>query len=100
MSKSMSFQELKVNYFDKLEKFVPVVDRVHGSHHPEFHDVKRIWETINMKTKLAGDAKLELTEEFKELRQVTTDYLVPNDVCETFEWVYNILKVADLTYHA
>lgn len=100
MSKKNSFQEVKRTYFGQLEKFVPVVDRVHGGSHPEFHDVKRVWETINMKTKVAGNTKPDLTDEFKELREITNNYLVPSDVCETYEWVYNVLKIVDEAFNA
>lgn len=98
MMQQLSFNELKINYFDKLDKFITVVDRVHGNSHPEIHEVKRIWEIINRKIKLSKDIKPELTNEFLELKNITNNYFVPGDVCETFEWVYNVLKATDLAY--
>ena len=32
---------------------------------------------------------------FRELRSVTDNYAIPNDVCEAFETTYNALKRAD-----
>lgn len=99
MSKQLTFNEVKENQLKTLVKYVPVVDRVHGAHHPEFHEVRSIFETIVEKTKSAGNNKPELTIEFIRLREVTSNYKVPGDVCETYEAVYNILEVVDKAYH-
>lgn len=84
--------------FPTLLKYVPVVDRVHGDHHPEFHDVRRIFETIIQKTKDAKPLKPELNQEFAQLRTITQNYTIPADVCETFEAVYEMLKRVDDAY--
>lgn len=92
------FNEAKEGNFERLEQFVPVVDRVHGGSHPEFHDVRRLFEVINVKTKEAGSEKPDLDNEFKQLREITDNYTVPGDVCESYEGVYNMLAEVDEAY--
>ena len=99
MAKELTFNEIKANQFKRLAQFVPVVDRVHGNHHPEFHDVKKIFEIILEKTKRSGSVKPSLNDEFKQLREITNNYKIPSDVCETYEAVYNMLEESDYVYH-
>lgn len=96
---NLNFNQVKENYFKRLVQYVPIVDRVHGAHHPEFHEVRSLFETINNKTKEAGSNRPELKEEFKRLREVTSNYKVPGDVCESYEAVYNMLEAVDKAYH-
>lgn len=100
MSNSSTFQEVSKRNFKILEQYVPLVDRVHGSHHPEFHDVRTVFEAISQKTKAAGLERPELVEEFAQLREITNNYTLPADVCESYEAVYNMLKEADQAYQA
>ncbi len=90
-----SFNEVLEKNIKRLEQFVPVVDRVHGEHHPEFHEVRRLFEEINRKIKEAGSGKPDLDNEFKQLKEITNNYTVPEDVCETYEAVYNMLAEMD-----
>lgn len=93
------FNEAKEGNFERLEQFVPVVERVHGENHPEFHDVRKLFDEISVKTKKAGSEKPELENEFKQLREITDNYTVPGDVCESYEAVYNMLAELDKAYH-
>ncbi len=93
-----TFNKVKEKHIEKLEQFVPIVDRVHGESHPEFHEVHRLFNVINEKIKKAGTEKPDLDKEFKELRKVTNNYTVPEDVCETYEAVYNMLEELDRAY--
>lgn len=92
------FNQVKDKNMDRLEQYVPIVDRVHGSHHPEFHHVRRVFEELNHKVKAAGVDKPNLDSEFKELREVTSNYAVPGDVCESYEAVYKMLSELDEAY--
>lgn len=92
-----TFNEVKGRNLQKLVQFVPVVARVHGGSHPEFHDVRRLFDEIMAKTK-AADA--ELTPEFKQLREITDNYTVPADVCESYAAVYEMLAELDQAYQA
>ena len=82
-----------------LDLYVPVVDRVHGAHHPEFHEVRALFETLVKKTDEAGENPPKLEKEFLSLRQITDDYTVPGDVCESYEAVYKMLSELDRAYH-
>lgn len=98
MSKELSFNEVKKKYFSMLEQYVPIVERVHGGNHPEFHEVRKLFDMINIKTKEAGKENPELNEEFTKLREFTNNYTVPEDVCESYEAVYNMLAEVDKAY--
>ncbi|NLY47006.1 MAG: iron-sulfur cluster repair di-iron protein, ric [Tissierella sp.] len=94
------FNQVKENNLGRLEQYVPVVARVHGGSHPEFHDVKREFDAIVEKLNKAGAEKAELNEEFAKLRKITDNYTVPGDVCESYEAVYNMLAELDEAYQA
>lgn len=95
---SNKFNQAKENNFKRLEQYVPVVARVHGASHPEFHDVKKVYDRIVSKTNEAGSETPELKEEFASLRKITDNYKVPGDVCESYEAVYNMLEEVDKAY--
>lgn len=92
------FNEIIEKNYDKLEQFVPIVARVHGKTHPEFYDVEKKFNEIKEKIKNGKREGLELDDEFKRLREITDNYTVPKDVCETYEAVYNMLAELDKTY--
>ncbi|MDD2494218.1 MAG: iron-sulfur cluster repair di-iron protein, ric [Tissierellia bacterium] len=100
MSKQLTFNEVKEKYFKTLEQYVPIVARVHGSNHPEFHEVRKEFDSIIKKTKEAGKDMPELNGEFARLREITDNYTVPGDVCESYEAVYNMLAEVDKSYKA
>lgn len=95
-----SFSEAKKKHFKTLNQYVPVVAKVHGGNHPEFYEVRTLFETIVEKTKQAGSKRPELNEEFAKLREITNNYTVPADVCESYEAVYGMLRETDNAYHA
>lgn len=99
MSKS-TFDQAKDNNFKILAQYVPIVDRVHGGTHPEFHEVRKLFDAIIKKTTEAGEERPELSEEFTKLREITNNYTVPGDVCESYEAVYNMLSEVDKAYYA
>lgn len=94
------FNEVKEKHFDKLKLYVPVVARVHGQAHPEFHKVHELYEKITEKIKKEGSETPELKDEFEELRRITDNYKVPSDTCESYEAVYNILSELDEAYNS
>ena len=97
---SKTFNEVKARHFKTLEQYVPIVARVHGDKHPEFHEVHKLFEAINKKTKEAGSEKPELNEEFAKLGEVTNNYTVPAGVGESYEAVYKMLAELDKAYQA
>lgn len=78
-------------HMDTLKTYVPVVARVHGELHPEIHDVKRVFDDIS--EKIESGTNLDI--QFKELRKITDNYTIPNDVCESYEAVYVMLSELD-----
>jgi len=100
MSKRLTFNQAKEKNFKILSQYVPIVDRVHGNTHPEFHEVRKLFDAIIKKTTEAGEERPELNEEFTKLRKITNSYTVPDDVCESYEAVYNMLSEVDKAYYA
>jgi regulator of cell morphogenesis and NO signaling len=99
MSKQLTFEQAIEKHNKNLELYVPVVARVHGGTHPEFYEVHKLYDAINVKIKEAGSNKPTLNEEFSKLREVTNDYTIPEDVCESFAAVYNMLAEMDKAFY-
>ncbi len=95
-----SFNEAKKEHFQILKQYVPIVEKVHGGSHQEFHEVRKLFDSIIEKTKAAGSKKPELNQEFTRLREITNNYTVPGDVCESYEAVYRMLAEIDKAYQA
>ena len=100
MANKQNFNEAKAKHLQTLGQYVPIVARVHGKNHPEFHDVHKLFDTLAKKIKEAGSEAPDLNEEFTKLRKVTNNYTIPGDVCESYEAVYNMLAKLDQAYQA
>ena len=98
MASKQTFHEAKAEHFPKLKQYVPIVAKVHGKNHPEFHEVHKVFDAINQRIKEASSKRPELNEEFAKLREITNNYSVPDDVCESYEAVYNMLAELDRVY--
>lgn len=98
MSKEVTFSQAKDKNLKTLMQYVPVVARVHGGTHPEFYEVRELFDTIVEKLNDSGSDKPSLNKEFSELRKVTDHYTVPGDVCESYEAVYTMLAELDKAY--
>ena len=96
----LKFDEVIKRNFEKLQLFVPIVARVHGENHPEFHDVHKLFDEISAKIKNAAPEKPDLDSELKQLRKITNNYTVPDGVCESCEAVYSMLAEIDKAYQA
>lgn len=74
-------------------RLTPVVEKVHGAHHPELHRVRELTQA------LAADTDGARTGEyFDELRKVTDNYAIPADVCEGFVGAYRALEEAEKSW--
>ncbi len=91
------FDEVKKEHMKTLEMYVPIVARVHGEHHPEFHEVKKVFD--EMKGKF-DKVDADLRDDFARLRKITGNYSVPEDVCESYEAVYKMLEELDNAFHS
>ena len=98
MSKQVNFNQEKETHLKLLAQYVPVVARVHGGNHPEFHQVRKVFDRLVKKVEDAGAGKPDLVDEFVKLREITDNYTVPGDVCESYEAVYNMLAEIDRAY--
>ena len=87
-----------VNTFNKhaeiLERYVPIVARVHGSTHPEFLKVQELYNLLNENIKDENN----LDQIFNDLKEVTNNYEVPSDACESYALVYNMLEDLHKSY--
>ncbi len=97
MSDKTEYDQIRKQYFKTLDQYVPVVARVHGGSHPEFHKVRELYERIVSISKDPDTQKAGIKDIFDELRKVTSDYTVPGDVCESYEAVYKMLEELDLS---
>ena len=61
-------------------------------------DTLRLWSS--KKIKASGMQRPELGDEFAGLREITDNYSVPSDVCESYQAVYNMLAEMDRAYKA
>lgn len=100
MTQQATFKEAWKANQKNLKLYVPVVERVHGKHHPEFYEVRKLFDALVEQIKAAGRGKPQLDEQFQALRLVTENYKVPGDVCESYEAVYHMLAELDQAYHA
>src|SRR5690606_30620500 len=92
------FSEAATRLFPTLKQYVPIGDPVHGEHHPEFDEVRAAFNTVVEKTEAAASIKPELTQQFSNLREITADYTIPDDVCESYAAVFNMLAELDKAY--
>jgi regulator of cell morphogenesis and NO signaling len=90
------FLQLIEQNWNLLSQFVPIVTRVHGKEHPEFLEVKKEFDLMNEKinNKNYNDLKVN----FDNLKNITNNYLVPSDVCETYEACYKMLEKLNNNY--
>ena len=65
----------------ELDKILHVVERVHGEHHPELHEVAKLYGELKQGAHVAD-----------KLRQVTGNFTVPADACPTFAKTYADLE--------
>lgn len=101
MSDMQIFRETVEKHLETLQLYVPIVARVHGMEHPEFHEVKKQCDALFEKINAAdgGASNLpDLKDEFAALRAVTRGYEVPADTCESYEAVYAMLAELDQAY--
>ena len=71
-------------------QLAPIVERVHGGHHPELTRVREITHELQQSYSAARSPEL-----FAELREVTDNYAIPPGVCGAFEATYQALEQFD-----
>lgn len=100
MENKQAFNEATAKHLQTLKQYVPIVAKVHGKNHPEFYEVRKLFDALDKKIKDSGLEGSALNEEFAKLREITNNYTVPGDVCESYEAVYKMLAELDQAYQA
>lgn len=100
MTNKKVFNEALLKHYEMLKQYIPIVNRVHGKNHPEFNNVKLTFEKISNLIESNGSNLPMLNEEFATLREITNNYTIPHNVCESYAAVYNMLKAVDKAYHS
>ncbi|MBZ6527509.1 iron-sulfur cluster repair di-iron protein, ric [Aerococcaceae bacterium DSM 111021] len=93
-----TFTQYIDTHAEKLDLYTTAITRAHGKNHPEAFDVRDMYVDLKEKTDAAKPNQPDLNSEFTELREITDNYTIPGDVCETFAAVYNMLKEANSIY--
>lgn len=65
------------------------VERVHNDHHPELHQVAALYAELKQNPS---------REVFDKLRDVTKNYTLPEDACQAYTKVYNMLEELDKAF--
>lgn len=99
MKEKTDFKETTKQHFKTLQQYIPIVDKVHGNNHPEFHTVRLIFQQMLKKVESENTADLNIKEEIQALQQITNNYTIPTDVCESFAAVYKLLNEVDKAYN-
>lgn len=98
MTKKIAFEEAVKKHFPTLNNMFLIVVKAHGKSHPEIYEVHKLFDVISGKIQEASSDKPDLNDEFAKLREITDNYQVPEDVCESYEAVYNMLAELDSAY--
>ncbi len=93
-----TFKQFLLANEEKLDMYTTAIAKVHSRLHPEVHEVKALYDELL--TKVKQDDATDLTPLFDQLTQVTSDYRIPADTCQTYEAVYQDLQTADSMYRA
>lgn len=94
------FLEVSEKNVPVLRQYIPIVNRVHGGHHPEMNEVKELFEGLLSKINEAGGNTKDFEAYFLKLREITDYYKVPEDVCESYEAVYRLLEEMDEAFES
>lgn len=95
----VTFKEVVDENFSTLDFYTKAIVRAHGRSHPEAYEVRRVFEAMKDKVEQFGAEGAHLATDFIKLRKVTNNYTLPEDVCQTFASVYEMLEKADQVYH-
>lgn len=89
------FKQAIFKYFETLDLYTNAIVNAHGKNHPETLEVRKLFE----KVKNADRNNHYLDNEFTQLRKVTDNYAIPDDVCETYEATYQMLAEVERAYY-
>ncbi len=81
-----------------IEEYMPVLVKVHGENHPELAQVQEVFLKLNKKVQAEDIDQLDIAPEFMEIRQITNNYTIPKDACETYIATYEMLQAVEIAY--
>lgn len=76
---------------ETLDLFTSALLKAHGREHPEVFKVREVYEDIQVKLE-ANETNYQ--QELQKLEMVTSNFKIPEGVCETFEKTYGMFKEA------
>ena len=88
MSKQINLGVRKINTINKL---LPIIKKVHADTHPELAEVLRLYLEMMQEEKPLAEKQALATQ----LQDMTQEFAIPEDACETFEKTY--LLLGDIT---
>src|SRR5699024_9857216 len=94
------FQKLVKDNFEMLDLYTTAITRAHGKSHPETFKVRDIFEVIQARVVEAGESTPNLVNTFKQLQEITDNYKIPHDVCQTYANTYEMLLELNKAYEA
>ena len=94
-----TYKEFLLENEEKLDMYTKAISKVHSRLHPEVHEVKALYAELLVAVKNDEEASA-LTPTFDRLVEVTSDFEIPSDTCETFEAVYQDLEKANALYRS
>lgn len=94
-----TLKEFLLSQEEKLAMYTGAIAKVHSRLHPEVHEVKALYEDILSAVKQDEKAP-GLGKAFDRLVEVTGNFEIPADTCETFAAVYQDLTTANQLYRA
>ena len=62
MSRELNFNQVKETHLKTLAQYVPVVAIVHGGNHPEFYQVRKVYDELAKKAKEFGHKAVAVTD--------------------------------------
>ena len=98
-TKNDTFQEFVLENLGNLDLYTKAIARAHGKSHPEAMEVRALFEQIKRKLKQENAETPNLEEEMTQLRNITSNYKIPEGVCGTYVMTYEMLSDLDEAYY-
>ena len=89
-----TYKEFLLENEEKLDMCTKAISKVDSRLHPEVHAVRAFYEELLGAVKNDDEASA-LTPTFDRLVEVTSDFEIPSDTCETFTGAYQDLEAAN-----
>lgn len=94
-----TLKEFLLSEEEKLAMYTGAIAKVHSRLHPEVHEVKALYEDILSEVK-QDEKSAGLRKAFDRLVELTNNFEIPADTCETFAAVYQDLATANQLFRA